>query len=262
MFADVNALTNTGLSPRVRGNLQILSPALGPVGSIPACAGEPCSPPPKQSSRPAGLSPRVRGNRSRSRKNQGLSGSIPACAGEPSENATPLTPVWVYPRVCGGTNRSSHTEQVYPRCGGTVIRNPGQARAGLSPRVRGNLAVQPSIPAAGEPSKPIAIAISCGSIPACAGEPGSHFKVHDEGLSPRVRGNLCVRVQDKEGSGVYPRVCGGGTEMSIPACAERERLASDLSWTGLSPRVRGNPLNAIASSLVSGSIPACAGEPD
>ena len=71
-----------------------------------------------------------------------------------------------------------------------------------------------------------------GSIPACAGEP-----------MDRDRG--------KESWRVYPRVCGG---------TDRE-ARFDVSEMGLSPRVRGNPYCATDSTGLTGSIPACAGEP-
>ena len=50
-------------------------------------------------------------------------GSIPACAGEPRLLPIPPAPIWVYPRVCGGT-------LVWPAA--------GDLDKGLSPRVRGN----------------------------------------------------------------------------------------------------------------------------
>ncbi len=98
--------------------------------------------------------------------------------------------------------------------------------------------------------------------------PSSYF---ENGLSPRVRGNLIPFVLDclKVGSIpacageprtsltrssrylVYPRVC-GGTHL----------LAHfHFSFRGLSPRVRGNPLARPFPLLLSRSIPACAGEP-
>ena len=70
------------------------------------------------------------------------------------------------------------------------------------------------------------------SIPACAGEPYPAFMV-----------NNVVEV--------YPRVCGGTCRHE----AELTHLA------GLSPRVRGNPLELSAAGGGGGSIPACAGEP-
>ena len=135
--------TASGLSPRVRGNRISLAPLLSHVGSIPACAGEPCywssvillwGVYPRvcggtHHSAPAwligtGLSPRVRGNRNQAMPSWPPLGSIPACAGEPP-------PV----RCLGGLGR------VYPRvCGGTTLIVLYRACAmGLSPRVRGNL---------------------------------------------------------------------------------------------------------------------------
>ena len=50
---------------------------------------------------------------------------------------------------------------------------------------------------------------------------------------------------------VYPRVC-GGTESAAVA---------ELLWHGLSPRVRGNHIDAGDPVPFDRSIPACAGEP-
>ncbi len=95
-----------GLSPRVRGNQEVVVEALRVVGSIPACAGEPLSkgqlcrlvrvyPRVCGGTRrivitvrhQPGLSPRVRGNRELRRCWLDVRGSIPACAGEPQPNA-------------------------------------------------------------------------------------------------------------------------------------------------------------------------------
>ena len=70
------------------------------------------------------------------------------------------------------------------------------------------------------------------SIPACAGEP---FDIIPYAPSFRV----------------YPRVCGG-----TKICPR-----TNLSWGGLSPRVRGNLFRHCIQLLPTGSIPACAGEP-
>ena len=70
------------------------------------------------------------------------------------------------------------------------------------------------------------------SIPACAGEPKS--------LTPA-----------DPSDGVYPRVCGGTSSNSC-------RL---VVVNGLSPRVRGNRWPPSGRGCHSGSIPACAGEP-
>ncbi len=216
--------TDEGLSPRVRGNPVVPGLAAGPVGSIPACAGEPTTSSGFSSGRRVyprvcggtgrmvigdhlakGLSPRVRGNPYSSAVGTRPSGSIPACAGEPVFVGGRHAAERVYPRVCGGT------------CGEAPISN---AKAGLSPRVRGNL--KPAIRASGY----------CGSIPACAGEPN--------------RG--CVRWPLWR---VYPRVCGGTTKVF--------RVLDEIR--GLSPRVRGNRQGARRTLAARGSIPACAGEP-
>ena len=172
----------------------------------------------------------------------------------------------VYPRVCGGT------------LDGVAVTSPA---IGLSPRVRGN----PTFKGAG--------VIIAGSIPACAGEPPSIARTSAaarvyprvcggtgasrpsgnqlRGLSPRVRGNRCQgsakrrwpgsipacagepsRVAVSVYSGrVYPRVCGGTRRSPTPK----------TSFSGLSPRVRGNPVCAGHPPQRCRSIPACAGEP-
>ena len=61
-----------------------------------------------------------------------------------------------------------------------------------------------------------------------------------DGLSPRVRGNLCIRGW------------GGGTSVSEVGASYPP---------GLSPRVRGNPAAADSPLYDVRSIPACAGEP-
>ena len=234
-----------GLSPRVRGNHKPRAFGFFPLGSIPACAGEPRLFLAGPLAVP-GLSPRVRGNPPRRRAKMDTPRSIPACAGEPVHRGTALRGPWVYPRVCGGTNQQS------------VTKVPNK---GLSPRVRGNH------------SRPTEAAIVRGSIPACAGEPvsasGMRFvpgvyprvcggtwttpsdSMASRGLSPRVRGNPECGLLDDLGARVYPRVCGG---------TEKSQTSPDRYW-GLSPRVRGNPVRAAEHGGGDGSIPACAGEP-
>ena len=171
-----------GLSPRVRGNHDRAAPGVHVHRSIPACAGEPLmsieSRPPSWvyprvcgGTKPAaggsysspGLSPRVRGNPGRRAGGGQGRGSIPACAGEPWSPRPRRGRPRVYPRVCGGTEG---------------VKTMADARAGLSPRVRGNR------------GRGLAPRPNPGSIPACAGEPA-------------------IGSRRSRGWRVYPRVCGG-----------------------------------------------------
>ncbi len=153
----------TGLSPRVRGNLEQLPPYEPVGGSIPVCTGEPAYPRhgpalapvyprvyggtalrAEESASASGLSPRVRGNH-RCRADHRLRvGSIPACTGEPLARTPGRRTRAVYPRVYGGT--------ISP-----LKRFP--AELGLSPRVRGNLWSGRGLTGRFR------------SIPACTGEP-------------------------------------------------------------------------------------------
>ena len=275
----------TGLSPRVRGNLHCLCHYLALLRSIPACAGEPVSVnyhlPHRSvyprvcggthSIRPSGcttqgLSPRVRGNLSLASASSPDSRSIPACAGEPTISIE-CGKMWgVYPRVCGGTEDPTDGKEMGP---------------GLSPRVRGNPSqASPfrsearSIPAcAGEPTSYPAPATVPGVYPrVCGGTPAPPAtKRTRRGLSPRVRGNRKMVADDLhiyrsipacageppavlETAAlpkVYPRVCGGTTDI-------HPQLTTP---TGLSPRVRGNHSLRSDVPYDPRSIPACAGEP-
>ena len=214
----------TGLSPRVRGNLNVNMGMQVDMRSIPACAGEPFAyfgdiilqrVYPRvcggtlimlfQRLRQLGLSPRVRGNHGRLVVVGQNERSIPACAGEPDWHirANPFSRV--YPRVCGGTALSA-THSI--------------SSLGLSPRVRGNHAPT---------ENPCRLR---GSIPACAGEP-SYTLVPVAAVS------------------VYPRVCGGTVSYTT----------SHNTPPGLSPRVRGNQRPLFLWPPYTRSIPACAGEP-
>ena len=170
-----------GLSPRVRGNHPPSPSPPRPARSIPACAGEPgslpvhvdrrwvyprvCGGTPTRCGRRwsgGGLSPRVRGNHRQSGWVGGGGGSIPACAGEPATDTRVDGDGTVYPRVCGGTRRTS--------C-------PRWPDGGLSPRVRGNLEAADKKP------------LPHRSIPACAGEP--HYSEPEQPeyrVYPRVCG--------------------------------------------------------------------------
>ena len=215
---------------------------------------------------PPGLSPRVRGNLPRPIGAYRITRSIPACAGEPALARRRYGRPTVYPRVCGGTSMN------------TVYHD---GTRGLSPRVRGNHVVNPSVLS------------RVGSIPACAGEPrrrtasprlaevyprvcggtslATFRNVSANGLSPRVRGNhhrravhvltqrsipacagepLARRTRSMD-TRVYPRVCGG-------TCPSNQ---NETATKGLSPRVRGNLRHPRQHPSRPRSIPACAGEP-
>ncbi len=137
-----NRESETGLSPRVRGNQPTFGEHLENLGSIPACAGEPVclvcdatrtrvyprvcggtNETSRMERHVMGLSPRVRGNRRFRVSSGSLDGSIPACAGEPLPRPRRCAWAGVYPRVCGGT---------------TLEVAPTHSNTGLSPRVRGN----------------------------------------------------------------------------------------------------------------------------
>ena len=136
-------VSESGLSPRVRGNRHQLIEPPHPSGSIPACAGEPRTPFSMISSMRvyprvcggtpcafrddvsgSGLSPRVRGNLYHDHATLWKLRSIPACAGEPFMSRRSVAISGVYPRVCGGTATPPST---------------AASSSGLSPRVRGNL---------------------------------------------------------------------------------------------------------------------------
>ena len=140
--ASAPEVTDTGLSPRGRGNLQQVDQSTVAQRSIPARAGKPESETARStlqtvypraggettsSTAPArpwtGLSPRGRGNRHMPPRIDRRAGSIPARAGKP-------------PRSSG----SQTSRTVYPRAGGETDRPGGRPlyRGGLSPRGRGN----------------------------------------------------------------------------------------------------------------------------
>ena len=190
--------------PRVCGGSPRARAAAGwSPRSIPACAGEPCSPTwrtgvervyprvcggacVRASSKftRRGLSPRVRGSPDLDGARDTAQGSIPACAGEPGSSGCRTATSRVYPRVCGGACTLARV----------VVPVPG-----LSPRVRGSpplagppQVAQGSIPAcAGEPSPPSETLVRSGVYPRVCGEPGAHMVILDTraGLSPRVRGS-------------------------------------------------------------------------
>ena len=196
-------MRSSGRSPRVRGSPEGGGRTYYPLGSIPACAGEPqhseksdvffwVDPRVCGGARvggqivsvPGGRSPRVRGSLRDLSRDLGVQRSIPACAGEPPGGVVGADRGGVDPRVCGG-----------------AAADAGQGRAGQgrSPRVRGSQVADTR-----QPGK-------AGSIPACAGEP----------TAARRPGTL---------GGVDPRVCGGAGAADAQGWVE----------AGRSPRVRGS----------------------
>ncbi len=172
---------------------------------------------------------------------------------------------------------------VYPRVYGETRKNGSKVTwdYGLSPRVRGN---------------PNAISwhsVVYRSIPACTGKPppcrtgkfdGQVYpRVYGEtaialpnqptsyGLSPRVRGNRVVTESVGLDAGSIPACTGkptrrhglsGGGPVYPRVYGETLRTFLGLTITGgLSPRVRGNPLQYWVPRQRAGSIPACTGKP-
>ena len=230
---------NSGLSPRVRGNLRRRRRWTGcrwvyprvyggtyrwlfwlccSIRSIPACTGEPSAHFLRAGFErvyprvyggtfllvvrvggQAGLSPRVRGNRVTITSVGSFVRSIPACTGEPICPFSSAAWKRVYPRVYGGTYQPEI---------------PRLFLSGLSPRVRGNRLIQ---------SRALGYERS---IPACTGEP----------TMP------CNSAGPKK---VYPRVYGGTFGLCEDERADLSPLPFGVaprasSIEGLSPRVRGN----------------------
>ena len=153
-------------------------------------------------------------------------GSIPACAGEPRTVVIADDVERVYPRVCGGTDKTP----------------PGIVKAqGLSPRVRGNR------PPARQQRQ------WWRSIPACAGEPGRRCAGREyPAVYPRVcGGTLALSLFWATYLGLSPRVRGNPSPLlvlgdlfgSIPACAgEPAEMAESIFGWRVYPRVCGGTL--------------------
>ena len=213
-----------------------------------------------------GLSPRMRGNPLLAARSLGVRGSIPAHAGEPCSSVCRLACHAVYPRACGGT---LPYDNIYSLDQGLSPRMRGNQLDGLQLDLRGR-----SIPApAGEPRDGLGQASQVAVYPrACGGTDGPDLSdAWEQGLSPRLRGNLAPErpEQPRDGSipahageppqntggydeqPVYPRAC-GGTDIGV---------RRDSGECGLSPRMRGNPTPSKTLPAQLRSIPAHAGEP-
>ena len=213
-----------GLSPLARGHLYTIGSICIQTRSIPACAGAPslvagivgmsrvyprlrggtpCRA--TQRAHMIGLSPLARGHQPLRDTIEANRGSIPACAGAPGGDEKDEQQTTVYPRLRGGTEN---------------VDTSTPAGRGLSPLARGHLLDRRRA------------ARVRGSIPACAGAPGS------------ARDALGVVK-------VYPRLRGGTFRHS---CAVPKRQ-------GLSPLARGHRLRFTDPVFHRRSIPACAGAP-
>ena len=221
---DYTTLRNWGPSPRARGSHGQGSREDRRHGSIPACAGKPCtrsrgcawrwvhprvrgeaSNNPTNGQFLSGPSPRARGSRHGVLAMPVLHGSIPACAGKPRPGTAFCRERRVHPRVRG---EASAKAAAYP------------ATRGPSPRARGSrLLITKS-------------RTTMGSIPACAGKP-PHFSA------------------SRASRRVHPRVRGEARSGAIVTGSMR----------GPSPRARGSLHYPIDGNPNTGSIPACAGKP-
>ncbi|APH57216.1 Hypothetical protein GbCGDNIH6_1382 [Granulibacter bethesdensis] len=171
-----------------------------------------------------------------------------------------------YPRIRGGTSN-----------GGRITAAP----FGLSPHTRGNRPSTASgnrdhrtIPAyAGEPASSHAIWGAPQDYPRIRG--GTAIAWYDgartRGLSPHTRGNHPGEMDTAQPARTIPAYAGEPRcRPAIPAPrgdyprirgGTLSRLAEGAGLQGLSPHTRGNPLRPTAETIISGTIPAYAGEP-
>ncbi len=274
-----------GPSPPARGSPVPVRRLLARRGSIPACAGEPRTD--GQRRKGARVHPRLRGGAERRAQDGDLGegpsppargsplalpaheaaeGSIPACAGEPRGESLARVRSGVHPRLRGGA----------------VATEPAPI-----------VTLGPSPPARGSRCRAPRPCTDAGSIPACAGEPGSRtFTTRATWVHPRLRGGAppLLPLARRSGGpspparGSLDRLAGdSSTRGSIPACAGEPTRRPWRSFTagvhprlrggapraeavrvmcrGPSPPARGSPAAGSDDGVGDGSIPACAGEP-
>ena len=176
-----------GLSPRGRGNQSPRSSrgSCARMGSIPAWAGEPSSPP--RLPKPCTVYPRVGGGSNYfCALKQQLEGLSPRGRGNPVRQVYPVSDhrTLTYPRVGGGTSSTGDSPLLL---------------MGLSPRGRGNRGpvnddrhANRSIPAwAGEPKPLTEVNYDHTVYPRVGGgtEAAGTYNAAGQGLSPRGRGN-------------------------------------------------------------------------
>ena len=191
-----------------------------------------------------GLSLRERGDPEFARQHRFQIGAIPARAGQPASVYDPATSHRVYPRVRGATGKDPDDRLLY---------------AGLPPRARGNGQRPPVLSdqeglsrvCGGNLSTTFFDRTEVGSIPTCAGQPRwACTATAWSRVYPRVHGatNLTATLP-------WPH-----TGLSRFRGATASKRAANCSETGLSPRVRGNPVQVRKDGCESGSIPACTGQ--
>ena len=213
-----------------------------------------------------GLSPRVRGHRHLLLSVLLVVGTIPAGAGTPARPPASGERARDYPRGCGDT---------------PPARAPEGRLEGLSPRVRGHRAHDPSglyrlrtIPAgAGTPSGPRSGDTGFRDYPRGCGDtldvaPTARAWA---GLSPRVRGHLRRLRRAARRNGTIP--AGAGTPLQHAptaslyrdyprGCGDTARaIATGWPGRGLSPRVRGHRESTTRRPIAGRTIPAGAGTP-
>ncbi len=275
----------TGLSPRMRSNLPGASTVFQAVGSISAHAEQPTrhgrrdaphgvylracgATDPVMGATPTswGLSPRMRSNRRLGDGCAGRRGSISAHAEQPGTADPRRTVARVYLRACGATF-----------AGLAAARGV----AGLSPRMRSNLLRarargpgQGSISAHAEQPRHCTSAAdirrvylrACGATRAELVDGTSKT-----GLSPRMRSNLAKVIERHGHTGSIsahaeqPRMVispGQPARVYLRACgATATRRSPAMAGTGLSPRMRSNPIWNAPLEIANGSISAHAEQP-
>ena len=256
-------MISAGLSPRVRGN------GCSRTGVVSI----------------RGLSPRVRGNRWTKTENARDEGSISARAGKPLRTCRHTAYRRVYPRLCGGEDRSSYAAcsgRVYPRpCGGSKSVNASVWKCwGLSPRVRGKPELHRGgvgchwtiLARAGKLVLVGLILLELGTTPARAGEPVPGFGwMRTTWAYPRVCGGT-ENLQDivSRNKGLSPQVRRNRWESGTQVCACRDypRVFGEPSGRfartrhkGACPHSCGKCVNGCGHFVHVRSIPAHAGEP-
>ncbi len=189
---------------------------------------------------------------------------IPACAGNSISRTLLPFLCWDHPRVCGEqVHRAEHDGELpgsSPRVRGTVVAGaPEQHLTGIIPACAGNRKAA------------LATRGQDGDHPRVCGEQGTIviFETGVLGSSPRVRGTGWEYYDVSEQRGIIP-ACAGNRQDLQPyrrygrdhprVCGEQSAETVIFgTFPGSSPRVRGTVPTCAWDNVVSGIIPACAG---